>query len=330
MDELINLYDNDMFSSFRGIDLQDLIIYIQAFDLRYRDTLWLPRGVTFGPEIEFENLSNDVVNNYLITLSDSFFSEFDGSLSNGGEFNSFLMRDDVSHWIILKKICMFLKDKKADMSHNAGGHIHVGAHILGSDCDAWLDFLKLYTAYESVLFRFFYGDKVSARKKILRFAPPIADDLYSILDSIKDAKSIQDIFLNLPMDKYQALSFWHVNFADPDEMKKGHTVEFRMPNGSAEEVVLQNYINVCTKMLLYASMHCLDTDFLNYKLDKERISSSRDFCLYHEVLLKNSLEFVDILFNNNLDKIYFLKQYLKNFKSDYNSSRCLKKGRNTF
>ena len=36
---------------------------------------------------------------------------------------------------------------------------------------------------------------------------------------------------------------------------------------------------------------------------------------YNETInLKQALEFCDLIFTNNLDKVYFLKQYLKSFK----------------
>lgn len=35
------------------------------------------------------------------------------------------------------------------------------------------------------------------------------------------------------------------------------------------------------------------------------------------VCLKNISEFLDLVFDNNLDKIYFLRQYLKDFQENY-------------
>ena len=36
---------------------------------------------------------------------------------------------------------------------------------------------------------------------------------------------------------------------------------------------------------------------------------------YEEIYLDQSLELADMLFDNNLDKIYFLRQYLKSFQT---------------
>ena len=324
MIDMISLDGNDMFSYFRGIDLQDLIIYILNTKIIYRDRLGLSAGVTFGPEIEFEKVSQELVDLYLKSVNSSFSCDCDGSLNGGGEFNSFIMRDDVGYWNILKCVCSYLKSKHVDTDHNAGGHIHVGAHVLGSDVNAWRNFIKLYICYECVLFRFFYGDKINGRKKIMKYAPPIADILYKNISNYEKTKDFRCFLFSLPMEKHQAVSFWHVDIEHADEIRKGNTIEFRIPNGTVEYIIWQNSINVCSKMLC-SSKSGLDEEFLNYKLANERISSSSDFCLYQEVLLRNCLEFVDLVFNNNLDKIYFLKQYLKDFESGYRGQYSRKK-----
>ena len=50
----------------------------------------------------------------------------------------------------------------------------------------------------------------------------------------------------------------------------------------------------------------LDEYFLDYKLEKEPDKFA---------LLSKALELADIIFDNDLDKMYFLKQYKKDFSS---------------
>ena len=53
---------------------------------------------------------------------------------------------------------------------------------------------------------------------------------------------------------------------------------------------------------------------------KEKIVKRRkdeilvDTFIYKNIFLTQAIEFVDLIFNNNLDKIYFLRQYLKSFE----------------
>ena len=38
---------------------------------------------------------------------------------------------------------------------------------------------------------------------------------------------------------------------------------------------------------------------------------------YNEIYIEQALELADMIFNNNLDKVYFLRQYLKDFQDNY-------------
>ena len=51
MNTFMNQNKNDTFSSLRGVDLQDLLVEIDNNLLEYRNTLNLPKDVTFGVEI---------------------------------------------------------------------------------------------------------------------------------------------------------------------------------------------------------------------------------------------------------------------------------------
>ena len=46
--------------------------------------------------------------------------------------------------------------------------------------------------------------------------------------------------------------------------------------------------------------------------------------VYNEIYIEQSLELCDMIFSNNLDKIYFLKQYLKQLKVCQNSEQYTK------
>ena len=68
-------------------------------------------------------------------------------------------------------------------------------------------------------------------------------------------------------------------------------------------------------MLLTSSKDLVDEQLLNYKLKKEFIPYEGYEYIYSEINLKKALEFIDLIFDNNLDKIYFLRQYLKNYET---------------
>ena len=64
-------------------------------------------------------------------------------------------------------------------------------------------------------------------------------------------------------------------------------------------------------MLVSSKDKVMDEEFLDYKLKHEFHPYLGNEYLYNNVNLKNALEFVDLVFNNNLDKVYFLRQYIK-------------------
>lgn len=324
MNNVINLESNDSFYNLRGNDLKELLLYIESYFLEYRDTLNIPQNITFGVEIEYERTFKFLADRYIKKHLPNWKSKSDGSLDSGGEIISPIMVDSKNYWDELKIICRYLTKKKADTLHNAGGHIHIGSNVLGRDIEAWKTFLKLYTAYEHVIFRFGYGDKINGRNKLLEYAMPSADILKDSLDEIDQAKDIVDVYAEVPLtSKYVALNFQNVKFKNMND-HIGNTIEFRCPNATTNEIIWQNNINAFTKMLLSSKQGVIDIDFLDYKLDKEYIPFYNNRYTYNNINLKNVLEFVDLIFDNNLDKIYFLRQYLKDYKETNISSTIIK------
>ena len=176
----IDPFANDQFSTLRGLDLQELIIQIENYYLTYRDMLNIGEGISFGYEIEFEEYDREKVEEYLRQEGfEGWECKNDGSLHDGGETVSPILHDKKDDWLNLKKVCEFLQKKGAVTNDRTGGHIHVGVQAIGNDIDSWRNLFLLYTAYENVIFRFFYADKISPRTAIPRYAKPIGDFLYS-------------------------------------------------------------------------------------------------------------------------------------------------------
>ena len=323
MNNYISDLKNNYFSYLRGSDLQEVLVDVENYFLTYRDTLNLPQELTFGVELEYEKLFKILTDEFLdVNFLYSWKSINDGSLTLGGEVVSPILNDDISTWDQLQKICQFLAKYNADTFHNAGGHIHIGANILGEDIESWKIFLKLYTIYEHVLFRFAYGDKLNARKGIKNYAFPSKENLNMALLFLDDAIDLSDIYYAIPNhSRYQALNLSNVHFIMFETQKKFiNTIEFRFPNASSSEIVWQNNINAFAKMLLTAKNKLIDEEFLDYKIK----TSKDEYINYDFIDLKGALEFVDLVFDNNLDKIYFLRQYFKNYQENYDKNRLVR------
>ena len=308
INNFIKLEENDSFSKLRGSDLQELLIQISEFNLTYRETLNLPKRLTFGIEIEYEGIIST-----------------DLSLKFGGEIVSEILNDDIETWKKLKTVCMYLKKRNAITNRNAGGHIHVGTKIFKNNLDSWKIFIKTYLLYENIIFRFGYGDKISARKDILEYAPPCGKELYRKIEKLYEAEKIVDLIGYIPTDKYLALNFSNIRFFQKwSSFYTKNTLELRCPNATDEEIIWQNNINMFTKLILSSTKGTIDEDFIEYKIKNINPELFNNLYLYNEVNLKEALEFVDLIFDNNLDKIYFLKQYLKDFQDNYGCKNAIK------
>ena len=313
---------NIIYSNLKGLDQKELILQIMPFYIPYRQSLDLPNTATFGIEIEYEDLPRIMTEEYLNVKFPNWLSKIDNSLTNGGEINSPILNDERKYWLELKQICTFLKNKNANTNKNAGGHVHVSAQILGEDYDAWRKFIKIYTIYENILFRFAYGEKIGPRGKIYTHAIPLAEILNAKMWRFNRSKSIIELSQEYPHEtKRIALNLNHVSFQNMDRVI-GNTIEFRFPNATIEENIWQNNINTFVKMVLAAKYGNIDEKYLDQLLKKEEYlyysfaNAKEKYNYYNRIWLQQALEFVDLIFTNNLDKTNFLRQYVKGFEEN--------------
>ena len=324
--QFINPNSNDKMSEMTGLDLQKLIVLINNYYLELRDKLGLDEYITFGLELEFENIvRKKIVKQFYQAFCDSSWSiKDDYTLKNGAEITSPILRDNEKSWQELEKICNIV-EPLATIGRNSGGHIHIGSQILGNEKEFWLNFIKLWSVYENVVFRFAYGNFLTGRPSIFKYAKPMAEEFYQYYENSKrEQLSLYEIIEVLSNTRYYAVNFKNIKIDSIDSFIKDNTVEFRCPNGSFDPVIWQNNVNLFVNMLLYSKSSFYNDDIIS---ERYRINSFKydDLKWYNEIYLQQALELVDLLFNNNLDKIYFLKQYLKSFETCKTGNNYLKK-----
>ena len=138
--------------------------------------------------------------------------------------------------------------------------------------------------------------------------------------------SISDILCRL-RERYQAVNFGNVYVGNYNDFAEDNTIEFRCPNGTLNPVVWQNNVNLFVNLLKYSKDLSFDDDIVQ-KRHLINLDKFLELKWYNEIYLEQALELCDMIFNNNLDKIYFLKQYLKSFqvsknKEDYLKTKCM-------
>ena len=306
--------NNDMFSKMSGIDLQDLFYYIENYYLELRNRLGFEDYITFGLELEFENAMRNRIENKLneYHLVNTWELKGDGSLTNGAEINSPILKDKSDSWNNLKKVCSIINEN-ATIGTNSGGHIHIGTQVIGGKTDSWLNFIKLWSVYENIIHRFVYGDFLNARPSMSRYAVPMTKDFWSDYQKLKDYNQLEmrDIISKISHQRYQAVNF--NNVSDFNNMSKKNTIEFRCPNSTIDPVIWQNNVNLFVNVLLYSKSSSYNDDIVQKRrnINGEKYSN---LSWYGEIYLQQALELCDMLFTNNFDKVYFLRQYLKSFE----------------
>lgn len=322
--DFVDLSKNDSFSSLNGSDIQELVYQLNHYLLEMRDELGFDNSITFGTEIEFENIRNgktflDVQNNFNkingeIFNKNSWEIGHDVSLTKGGEIQSPILTDKKENWEDLKKICEFVK-KYASVGEHTAAHVHVGAHIFKGRKENWLNLLKLWSTYENVIYRFVYGEYLTKLPGI-GFCSPSASVFANDYKSLKTKRvSFDQLISEISHRRGQAINFKNVNTLSCD-LADRNTIEFRCPNGTIEPAIWQNNVNLFISLLLYSKKRDYDFDTIEERLKSlpYNISdSSNIYSYYTQIYLEQALELVDLIFRRNIDKVYFLKQYLKSF-----------------
>ena len=276
--------------------------------ITYRDCLNLPKDVTFGIEIEYENIVLDTLsyilsekqkeninfNNWRNKSEFDIMEERNNEIING-EINSIILRDTKMTWESLEDILELLKRNDAVITEKCGGHVNIGTHILKNNKKYFRNFLLLWLLYEKEIYNFSSGDYIKVRH-----------DKHELFKKISEVIKLEDITnirkFNYILNLSEALfDKSHDIYICNDISKKvypDNRIEFRIPNGTLEKEIWQNYINFFTKFLI-ASTKELDVEKTIYKIEKNDHSAA---------------ELADYIFNEDVDKENFLIQTLKTNK----------------
>lgn len=313
---------NDALSEMTNSDRIYLMMLLKNYYLEYRDKLNIDKDATFGLEIEFEEAYRDLIELNIYSMFDDWMIADDGSLSNGGEVKSPVLSDTKKTWIDLDSVCNIVNNN-AYVLDNTSAHVHIGMQILGNNPKYWYNFALLWMTYENVISRFLYGEYVSARPRIMEFAPPISKDLIDDLDRLKRCTNkVTALYILKVLDggrgRHQSVNFTNIADANKVPLYKYNTVmnkntiEFRGANGTFNPIIWQNNVNLLVKLLEYAKSSNFNEEVIIQRLKEiiqEDIPGNLD--KYNRIYIDEALELADLIFTNNLDKVYFLRQYIK-------------------
>jgi len=174
------------------------------------------------------------------------------------------------------------------------------------------------------LFRFGYGEYEKERFSASIYSKPLSKLYYNRLLEFKKRNynvSLEELLVTMQFGfKQYALGIHRLPRKDTS-FEEGKTIEFRCFNASLEPVIWQNNLNFLVHFIKYAKSGKFDEDKVNNRISS-KIDSFSSFEEYNKINLEEALELADMIFDNNLDKMNFLRQYLKSFKKIDKFKEC--------
>lgn len=282
---------------------------IKDIKIEYRDKLDINPNTTIGIEIEFQKAFVNLINMKLKRKVDTdWIAKYDATVSScammvlyGGEINSPILRNNEKSWEELKTVCEILDKKNAQITEKCGGHIHIGEQILNHE--SYMEFIKLWYLYEPIIYRFCYGEFNRERKLMNTFASSLRNLFLTVITNEKYFESSIDLINYLSKERRQAVNFQNV-------LIDKKTIEFRCPNSSLNPVIWQNNVNFFAHLLDKSNNVEIDEDKLNYTL-RYHTKNFRNCLDYIKINMNEAIELANIIFDNEIDKLYFLRQYVK-------------------
>jgi len=293
---------------------KDYKILLKNKLIEYRNSLNLTSDLTFGVEIEYENIPIETFTNLLneekklnpnikkwISKRELDLEEYNNKIKEwmNGEVTSPILTDNKENWNNLKIILDLLNKSDAIITNKCGGHVNIGAHILGNNQEYWRNFLLLWLLYYDEICKFSSGEFINLRKRrtdVLNKSNTILNINTNYISKIND-----NIYDYLTQACYQFFSKKYdlslEHFIYP-YLEENNRIEFRLPNATLNETIWQNYINFFAKFVLACKKE-LDIEKTLYKIKNKESSA---------------IELANYIFDSDIDKEYFIIQTLKTNK----------------
>ena len=120
-----------------------------------------------------------------------------------------------------------------------------------------------------------------------------------------------DILELVGNDRNYGINFKNLKRAYKNNGQYLNTIEVRCPNGTLDPTVWQNNINFFVKLFNYAKNDNYDTKLINERINLSNYPRRIDDAptVFGIKNISKAEELSDLIFNDDLDKEYFIKQY---------------------
>ena len=286
--------------------------------LNLPNKLNLPEDLTFGIEIEFENIKFSSVrtsleelkrqgiidSNWRLKAELSLDSYGDNSL--GGEIVSPILVDSLKSYEEISIICKMLTDMNGRATTRCAGHIHIGANILEENLIYYSRLAKLWVVFENEIVKFGLGEFDYVRDTMASYAASATMFLRYVDDFEKGLFgdiTFENFAKFFGMEKRLTISFYYLG-----KNKPINTIEIRCPNGTLDYRIWKNNINFFTKLVLACRDDNKDWNLIEKMFQEEKDIEYDDYSCEDNNLEKFRF-LVDFIFDDELDIENFMLQY---------------------
>ncbi len=288
---------------------------IEQFQFQYQPKLDLEIPFQYGIEIEFSEASIEEVEEKIkefyqvseLVYSQDWYVDVDESVTDylyGGEIKSPISYNEENDWYELNKMCKIVESLEGTTNEKCSVHLHADFHRLDFTVEDWNRFLKLWCAYEDVIYEFSRVGKEKVRDYYIEFATPIRDYILTVMEQGEASDAIKGLTCRL--DKSCCLNMKNLYRSLSGVYSTIPTIEFRSCNGTLDPILIQNIVRFFAKMLEAV------------KLKKEELDSYIDTRLYEENpdCYEKMVELSNFIFTSEFDKLSFLKQCMMDEKNN--------------
>lgn len=262
--------------------------------------------ITFGLELECltENYKEilkceNILKNWKITQ--------DASVKKGVEIISPVLSYDQESIKELKYVCEMLARNNFSVDSTCGGHVHLGFDYF-EDVNEYAIFLTLYSRIENLLYIIGNRSGTTTRDGFSEFATFLNDDTLNIVNNINYAKfNSMDSYVDL-IKGTQYHKFYGLNLTNIGNKEK-NTIEFRFPNGELD------FNEIIHNVKLFAKLFEVSKE-ITYTRDKKLLSLYRDIISSYDMYMQIE-NLLDLLFDNDLDKEFYMDRYEQNVELNY-------------
>jgi len=274
-------------------------------------------------------------------------------LTASAEIVTPIMKDDEEDWENFYEMCNTINMCGATYGNNTSSHIHVGTHLIDTPEKLSL-LLKTLVVFEPIIFKFGYGYDENPRSFItyqphaanysMMMSPRRTNKFIEYLDSpLNNNDVMMELYFNsflapnlkirnvFNFFKFDFEKFYHDSLGIVSE--RDH-MEVRCFNSAPPEIV-QNNINLICHIIECVANDKIDKKYVlseyekykkkrydfdyfctTFETDEKGLQYNRLLNGFNKVKLEKALKLADMIFDNELDKYYFLKQYLKLYNKD--------------